>query len=99
MANPANIAFTLKNMLPGEAAVSNKVYPIFESQDGIILGYSLVTSVSTLTALCESDGVKYAPGCLIICVHSSMPTTSVAWLINQGIASAPSFVSITAHAQ
>jgi hypothetical protein len=89
-----NIAFEMKTMTEGKAAISTKVTPIFSSEDGIIFGYSRITTSATLTALVDDGVTRFAPGCIIICVNS-LAVSSVLGMVNYGtVATAPNFYSL-----
>ena len=88
----ANVGNELKNMQPAVAGNTTMITPIFESKDGIVIAYSQLTASAALTAL-VANGVKFAPGCLCICVHSDAVAT-VYLMANYGIATAPDFYSV-----
>lgn len=93
----ANIGNELKNMVPAEAANSTSVNIIHESKDGIVFATSKITSVTTLSALCSTPGLRFATNCLIIATTSNQAHNSCSWLINTAAStSAPTFSSISA---
>lgn len=96
MANMGNIAYQLKTQYPTSPANTTQVWPIIETSEGIVLGYTKITASATLTAL-AAKGVKFAPGCCVICVHSDVVAT-VAMVWNTGMSTAPDF-SVFASAE
>jgi hypothetical protein len=65
-----NIAEELRQMTPGKAGSTTQLYPMFKTEDGIVLAYSAITASATLTALVDDGVTKFAYGCQVICVHS-----------------------------
>lgn len=88
-----NIGHELRTMQPAKAGISTNVYPIFESADGIVLCYSRITSSATLTAL-VTNGLKFAPGCLCICVNSLAAATTLLMANYGTVNTAPNFYSV-----
>ncbi|MHC4891455.1 MAG: hypothetical protein ACYTEO_18535 [Planctomycetota bacterium] len=88
-----NIAEELRQMTPGKAGSTTQLYPMFKTEDGIVLAYSAITASATLTALVDDGVTKFAYGCQVICVHSDAVAT-VLCLVNFGAATAPNFYSM-----
>ena len=80
-----NVAWELNEMSKGKAAISTTVFPVIQTSDGIVLCYSLITTSATITALCESQGLKFATGCLHICVKADAAAT-IKMMCNYGTA-------------
>lgn len=93
-----NVARELNKMVPGRAAVSTDVYVMYAipgsiGQPKILQGYTLATAESTLSALCESKGRRFAINALIQCVHSDATLTCV-WINTSSVGSTPSFTAV-----
>ena len=89
-----NIAWEMNMMSKGKAAITTTVFPVIQTSDGIVLCYSRITVCSVLSALCESQGIRFATGCEHICVHSDAVAT-ILKIINYGtVGSAPSWYSV-----
>jgi len=87
MSTKGNIGWQLKEMQPALAAAT-VVRTIFESTDGMIIGYSNITTGAALNVISN----VFAPGCLVICVASD-GVNSVQLMINEGSAATPDFTT------
>ena len=89
-----NVAWEMKEMSKGKAAISTTVFPIINTTNGIVMCYTAITATATLSALCESQGMKFARGCLAVCVHTDAVAT-VLLMCNVGtLASTPSWYAV-----
>lgn len=79
-----DVAFDLNGMVPAPAAVAT-LQVIYNTEDGILLGYSTATKA----VLDARDDC--APGCLIL------DTTNVRWYVNQGTKASPDFQYIATY--
>lgn len=87
-----NIAEEMGGMVPGPAATS-ALKIMYESEDGIIQGYTSLTAFSTLTAAADAGVYRFAPRCMIMCINSDA-ANSIALVWNTGLATAPAFTGL-----
>ena len=86
-----NVAWEMNEMSKGRALNSTSVSVMFQTSQGIVMCASLITATATLSALCESQGIKFAPGCLHHCCSTNAVAT-VLEMVNYGTtASAPTW--------
>jgi hypothetical protein len=86
------IAEEMNSMVPG-AAANTTLRIIHQCEDGITLGYTLLTAYGVLTAGADAGTWKFAPGCMIMSV-SSAAALSVRIVTNTNIATAPTFTGL-----
>ena len=89
-----NLGYQLQHQFPADAIITSGVYPILETRNGIVYGVTALTAVASLSALCETRGVRFAPNCLILVVNSVAAANSVRMVINTGVATAPTFTAV-----
>jgi len=89
-----NVARELNEMRNGRPATSIDVYGTYSIQGELLSGYTLLTAIGGLSALCESSkAVRYHMMCDVKSVHSD--AVSSTWWVNTGsVGSAPSFEAI-----
>jgi len=94
MSTRANIGRVMSEMRNGYPALSTDVTPTLIVQGKIMSGYTLLTAIGGLSALCESKGVLWGMMADVKSVHSD--AVSSTWWVNTGaIGSAPSFEAIS----
>ena len=89
----ANHSFEQQNQAwaATSAGLSASVIPIAKDFEGqIVLGYTTITAVATLTALTTP---KFAHGCQVYCISSNAATT-VRIMFNSGTPAAPTFTGL-----
>lgn len=89
-----NFGWEMKEQLKSIALTTTTVFPILQTGNGIVLCASEITASAGISALCESQGLKFATGCVHVCVNTDAVAT-VLIMCNYGTAaSTPNFYSV-----